>query len=454
MRQLYFLIPALVLSQVIAHAKGTADAFATGIYVNGAFPHFNGQSSVLANSNSRLIAKTYLKYSNSKFVAVDSNTYTYSAGRGGFTDIEQPNDDQLLSFDESYTYAFNIAASAYDNLTHRTQAFDSYEKVTRLTYGNWRSTGWKDTARYVYEYNSANHKMSKSNYQIWYGGFWSDHGESIINYDNNNNITSMNSANYTVDFVYDNNNNLLTMTDEVWDHASSSLVKNERKNYTYTGTNIATYQLEKWDASAAKWTNSEYWTYTYTGNDVKDAVKQTWNGGTWVNALRNTYTYDNNHNRLTETRESWDAGSGSFVNALLTSYTYNSYNQATVITTSSWDNNNSAWIHTAADEEMHFYYEYYAPTIVNNFNGTDAMELKLYPVPARDNISITFNTNSAASFNIALFDTKGSILQQWHDNSTGQYTKSIDVSSLPAGNYFVSIKGEAGHITKQFSIVR
>ncbi len=457
MKYLYLLIPSLLLLQATVNAKETAELTVTGIRVN-AFPGFDpGGAATLANSNSRLIAKAYFHYTSGGFVPYDSNTYKYGTNRGGFTDIQNPNNDELISFDESYTYLYNAQASAYQSRIRRTQVFDSYDKVVKLTYGGFTASAtWKDTARYLYEYDAVTKKMNKSDYQIWYGGLWSDHGESYIVYDANNNIIALNSDSRNIDFVYDTKNNLLSMTDQVWDHLASKLVNSERKTYTYVAnsSNMETYTLEKWDANSSAWTKNQNWIYKYGSADVDEAIEQAWNGSAWANTARNLYTYDAQNNRLTDTRQVWDAGSSTFVNATLTNYTYNSYNQATKIITTSWNAASSSWAHTAQDEEMHFYYEYYAPTGIDNITANGA-ELKLFPIPAATELNIVMNGATGTNAVAAIYDAKGSVVMQWAEPMTDtRYAKTVDMSALPTGNYILQVNCGMGNINKQFVIAR
>ncbi len=84
-------------------------------------------------------------------------------------------------------------------------------------------------------------------------------------------------------------------------------------------------------------------------------------------------------------------------------------------------------------------YEYSSiKRIANNENDFDAMML---PNPARDNVTLFFNSEKLANAHIDVFNLQGSILiRKDMIIQTGSTTQKINISSLSSGNYFVRIK--------------
>lgn len=449
MRHLYLLLTALLLVPTGSYAKGTGSSQSTsGVFVGGLFPHFNPNAGS-ATITSRLLSKTYTKY-NKGFIPVDSTNYIYSTGRGGFTRIDDPNNDESINFDESYTYLYNPSAGLYDNRLHRQQQFDGNDKVTMLTYRVWKlsNAAWKDSSRYVYTYSADGKQMTSNVLQQWIQGGWNNSVPSILTYDTKNNVTQVSSVGYTASFTYDPDDNLTSLTDQVWDAGSSSLIYNTRKSYTYTTGKVATYKLEKWSAQTSGWVNIENWVYTYIGNNVETITEQHWNGA-WVNYAKREYTYDGNNNKLSENIQIWDAGSSAYINSKRKTFEYNSYNQPTLITNYTWDNV-SAWVFALNDEQLRLYYGYYSPTIVAN---TSKSESSLYPVPAVDKINLQIRWNTPQAFSISIIDMRGVVVRQWQESATMNYAKELNVSDMPAGNYVLRATGSNEQLTEKITVV-
>lgn len=449
MRHLYFFIGALLLSHNGVVAKGTGSSQSTaGVFVGGLFPHFNSNAAA-ATVTSRLLAKTYTRY-NSGFIPVDSTNYIYSTGRGGFTRIDQPNNDESINFDESYTYLYNPSAGIYDNRLHRLQTFDINDKVTMLTYRIWKiSNGiWKDSARYVYTYSPDGKQMTSNILQQWVQGGWNNSVPSVLSYDTKNNVTQVSSVGYKASFTYDTDNNLTSLTDQIWDGSSSSLIFNTRKSYVYTTDKVAAYTLEKWNSSLSGWVNVEHWDYTYTGTNVETITEQQWNG-VWVNYAKRIFTYDGNDNKLSETIQLWDASSSSYINSKRKVFEYNSYNQPTLITDYTWDNI-SSWGYTQGDEQLRLYYGYYAPTIVSKTSKNAVSSI--YPLPAYDKATLQIRWNEPQSFKVVIADIKGTIVRQWDEAETLDFKKEINVSDLPSGNYILNASGSKEQLIERIMV--
>lgn len=455
MRQLYIIIPLMLLiqSSISAKSSGTSQS-TTGITIGGMFPHFNGNAGAAAGTiTSRLLAKTYTKY-NGGFIPVDSTVYLYYGTRGGATSVENPNNDESINFDESYTYLYNTSAGLYDNRLHRIQNFDANDKVQLLTYRVWKlTTGvWKDSARYVYKYSS-NGQLISNTLQQWIQGIWTNSVPSTLTYDSKNNITQVSSVDYSLSFTYNSDNKLTSLTDKVWDNSSSTLVNNTRKSYSYNSGNISTYTLEKWNTQTNSWINTELWNYTYTGTDVETITIKQWDGSNWVNYSKHLFTYDNQGNKTSETSQIWNTSANNFINSKRTVLEFNNYNQPTLITDYTWDNS-SAWVYALNDQQIRFYYGYYAPTVINPDPGNDIPNASIYPVPATDMVNIDINWDEPQAFNGIITDIKGTVVRRWSEPATRAYHKQENISDLPAGSYFVKLYGSKQEATQKLVVVR
>lgn len=442
MRKL-LLLPALILStlQVLA-GENDIQASVTGTpSVGGLFPHFGlgGNSGASVPVNHRLIAKTYLQYINGNFTPVDSVTYQYSNGRGSTPNREDANNDDHVLFDLSTTYVYNSSSLQYENSRQRIQFFTD-NKVSELIYKKWHTitSAWKNAERYLYTYDN-NGKMHSSLLQMWYGTLWTNNINSVLNYDQNNNIVQMNSSTYTIEFVYDQDNNLIMIEDKTWSQGNG-WSNNERKKYTYTGDDVSVYILEKWVNNA--WVYSEKWEYAYDMNDnVVLATEYDWNGTGWQKLTEEAYTYDANDNMLQKTVKTWDGVSGLFVNGSREVRTYNSQNLPVELVSYTW--NGSTWAHTANDVIIRYYYEQYFPTNINNTIAGESA-VNLYPVPAADILNVKFDLNSNQDITVSVSDVTGKVVFTDRMNGVNAYNKAIPVSDMPAGAYFVQVAGGKG----------
>lgn len=448
MKYIHVLISAILFLNINARA-GSQDAV-TGVTVTGGwFPHFINQNSSIPNHNSRLKAKAYLKFQSAGFLPVDSIYYNYYGERGGSTKKEEPNNDENILFDESFTYIYNPSTDGYDNRLYRMQQFAQDGKVETLTYKNWRTSvnEWKDSARYSYLYN--NGIMVTSAYEISFGGIWKQHTQSDLSYDAHHNVTSMSSNTYTAQFIYDVNSNLVTMIDSQLT-SSGTWTLNEKRNYTYSNNNVNEYRLEKWDPVMNIWINESKWTYTYSGTNITSTLESAWDGSQWVNSALHLYKYDADNNKTEDIRQYWNITASAFVNAGRETWEYNIFGQPLHIISDSWNGNQ--WVHANGNEEIRFYYEYYFPSDITN-TTTQKNELQVYPTIAQNSVNIKLNWATPQSSVISIYDMSGHLARRIN-HSGNIIDTQVPVSDLASGNYVVNITGATSNLTGRFVVSR
>jgi hypothetical protein len=107
-------------------------------------------------------------------------------------------------------------------------------------------------------------------------------------------------------------------------------------------------------------------------------------------------------------------------------------------------------------------------SVANNFQGWDAYyevdnvgihedmplrNLVISPVPATDEIQVSFLSEDAGSLQVKLVDMTGQILYAEEENNTGgRYVKVINVSHLPSGLYFMNISSRSGAVNRKIII--
>ena len=75
--------------------------------------------------------------------------------------------------------------------------------------------------------------------------------------------------------------------------------------------------------------------------------------------------------------------------------------------------------------------------------------LNVYPNPANDNITIELQTNNTQTINIELMTITGEIIISENSVASGKFTRSLDISNLAQGIYFLRITNEIGIINKK-----
>lgn len=95
------------------------------------------------------------------------------------------------------------------------------------------------------------------------------------------------------------------------------------------------------------------------------------------------------------------------------------------------------------------------PPVNNDVQQISAIRnIELYPVPAVNKLNIGISSTISAAYKIFIADAAGRIVMQWQTSSTSAYNSTIDISTLPAGRYWLHAGGLLGSIAKGFVIVR
>jgi hypothetical protein len=445
MKNLYFLLFALLAVSSFSYAK------TTGVSIPNIFPHYGsgGTSNapiIPGATKSRIIAQTFLTFDGAGHTPIDSITYTYSSGRGGQLADDELNDN-FVSFDESITYLFNPTLNTYRNQFHRQQTFNLTNKVQAYTCRSWvESTNmWRDSSKFLYTYNSDQSKLLKTIFQIWYGGIWADHVTYNNVFDVVGNITDMNSNVFKMHFDYNATNDLVQRTDKQWSPTLSWHLT-DRYTFTYDATHrITSYTIEVYNNG---WQNSEQYVYTYSGSDHVITEVSLWNNNAWELSGKHLFTYDNNHNKLADDWQVWNAATSSFIPSTILRWTYNTFSQPLTYSSQTWDASAAAWTYAPGDFLYRYYYQSYIPTPVKEVTPFAAKVL-LFPQPARDVLNISLSEDTHQPYTISVVDVQGRLLKHLESSKTHEV---ISVACLPAGNYFLSIRNQDNTIARQFVV--
>lgn len=113
----------------------------------------------------------------------------------------------------------------------------------------------------------------------------------------------------------------------------------------------------------------------------------------------------------------------------------------------------------AQTEEIAFFsptiaFEIHYPAEVGTRDLGDALNgsLRISPVPAHDNIHINFEMEKAGKVRYQIFDAKGKPVLRHEETYPGkEINTQLNIAALPAGNYILQVRTEAGSVERSFS---
>lgn len=387
-------------------------------------------------SDVRLIAYASDKYNGVSLELYDSVLMSYSGTRGGvFSDLWKkwnwlPDQDIHL--------LYNSGTGSYDHPDFQENyTYDAANNNTGNLSQNWNTTTtvWENNDSAMCTYDAANHLISEID--LWW------------------NTTSM-----------------------VWNYQY-------RLEYTYTGTgNMSTYHEYTWNISSAMWDTSWQASFTYnTSDQLVTELWQYWTGTNWRDTYRYTYTYDASGNRTSEIDE-LDSGSGwdtsgktistdfdalgqagtniyqnwnptipAFSNSSRELYTFNSYNKIATYNSETWDAATSSWTTDFGDVAFRFYYESY-DLAVETAPNTGVYELKVYPVPASDKLTISASGMQPGNYEFVLLDVTGKKVRNWVAAVSSSSTQQISLQGLVQGTYVLKCTGASGSVSHKIEIMK
>lgn len=245
--------------------------------------------------------------------------------------------------------------------------------------------------------------------------------------------------------------NITSQTVQTWDNTNTQWVNSTKKDITYGGSGPLKFENRNWSVGNNSFLLNDRGTYTYSGSKVTELLEQytTDNGSTWDNSKKYTYIYIGANTRPdTMMEQTWDPFSNLWNNTRKYAYTYNTYGQVTSIITLSWNN---AWIATSSDDKTNYYYDLH-PTSVATTKGQDN-NISLYPVPAGNNLKVQVGTQIGQVLHYSLTGLNGAVVKTWTAMNTG-LAQDVNISELPAGNYFMVVHDGQNVSTKQFTVVK
>lgn len=423
----------------------------TGTGIPNMFPHMgsDGGNNLPTATYSRLIGMVFLKHDGSAYVPVDSTTYSYSFGRGGQLSRDNMDDNAVL-FDDSYTYLYVPSTHTYRYQYHRFQAFNAAGKPIRYTCRSWQPVlgAWRDSARYVYQYNNDLTKLQQTNFEIFYAGVWAQHVTYRSSYDSKGNLLKMQSTAFSMTFDYDANSNMLTRTDSSVNISPFYWFAKQKYVYSYDVANrLIAYVVQELENGI--WTDKQKFEYAYLGSAVSEIAHYNRVNNSWELQGKHVLSYDAANNLSVDEWQYWDAAGAKFRSVKRTLWTFNVFNQPTSYFSQTFDPSTVSWQVTNGDFLYRYYYQSFIPASVSAISNQPG--LLLYPQPASDVLHVSLN-NMGAACELSVCDMQGRTVMQLPAATSSRC--QLDVSRFFSGTYFLRAKSINGEAVQLFLVVR
>ncbi len=297
-----------------------------------------------------------------------------------------------LVTDTVYIYA--ISAGYWYAIEYTNYTYNAANQVVSETIIDWNeiTNTWGKDERILYHYNAAGYLIVKE-YQVW-----PYMGSAFI---------TMDSTKYT----YNANNlciriDILTWKDTYWSDYSTQVFA-----YNGNGDVVAQYDLSAAD------TLSSLLTYYNATNDTTATTyraKRT----TWLMGDSTIYTWNSDGNPDTESQMRWDEFTASYRRAGF----------------------------------YKCYYEPFTPNSVTNVSKA-AAQLQLHPVPATNTLYLQTQDKEQQHYTVTITDMQGK--QVLRNTYIGNTTRQLDISTLPAGMYNITLLSNKGAVQhSKFTVVR
>jgi len=375
----------------------------------------------------------------------------------------------LMPKDTHYHADSAIAHTLSYGDTKQLFTYDADGKILSELDQSWLNNSWTNSVFSSYSYDASGNLISLLS-QEWQNNAWVNDGMGTYTYDNDGNRLSsfwqdwqnntwVNSRQSTC--TYDTFGNMLTSMDQVWQN-------NAWANYllwTYTydaGGNMLTELYQEGQGSS--WVNYEQGAFSYDASgNLLTLIRQEWQYNTWVNYLSYTYTYDNQGNLLTELYLWWE--NNAWDNSLKTEFSY----QAGEISAKAYQWTGLQW-EPYEDAYFDFYYldeyllsanGYAAEVYYSSYTGIpensdgDQSALILYPNPATDQVTMTFNRSVTGACAISLLDLSGRLVKVLFEGDLASSSPfAFNISDLMAGVYLLRVRSPEFSFQQKFMVVK
>jgi hypothetical protein len=300
--------------------------------------------------------------------------------------------------------------------------YDSSQNLIRIIYYEMglSSTDWQETSKTEMEY-FANNKLKMeteylwdNNTSDWINGSKSEHYPNalgndtvVLSYYWNDNPSGWILSDKLI-YTYDGSQRITGITFLELDDDEVELINAFKQEYEfYENGNLKTLSSYMWDSSSGKWEGFHRETITYYASNNLEFIRTS---DTWFN-------------------DGWQQSSQyeSF---------YNADNNKSLENTYTWNNTSNIWVKQQASTY------YYSAGIINENPSHEIQTLSVYPNPASSELHLNGLIQNSR-ITIVSVDGK-TVFSKQHSG------KTIDVTSLPDGIYFMQITSKDGKSVHKF----
>jgi hypothetical protein len=409
--------------------------------------------SFAVQAKTRMVAESRYIYNDqvNTYTFNDSVAYTYGWGRGGAVDEE-------MNYNTATTYA--NTALGVRGVNRVAQLFNDRDSISTRVFLHPDGISWDSTWYITHNYNAAGNILADTAYHR-VNGSWQASMLILNTYTSsaivskltllrNTQNTDWDSVERTT-YIYNSAGKLVEDITE--NRFANTFIKVYRNLYTYNNDNQCTYKAYKYvaDPTLPTWTDGDETAFAYnTNHDLSFQYELSHNPNTGlldsISMVANTYNIDHKIIKQIFSQKT----TGLWVLTDNFSYTYNADKHRTSFNIMKWDGN--SWSPNAGSIAITYYYEYYTPTNILT-QSPNAPQLQLYPVPAGNTLYLQLTEEIQQLHTVNITDMQGR--QVMHQTYFGNTTQAVDISTLPAGIYNLSLLSTKGGLQRsKFTIVK
>ncbi len=395
----------------------------------------SGKKTYSGTANSRMLVQSlplnstlyYRDQTNNTWVQTANGRYTYDAqgNQTSFTNLPvilhqmAMKDSSLfdsqgnLIYSGSYTFS-SLSNSWVAGMEERNQyIYNSFGRPTDVIYVSYYNGSLQGMSKEAMVYNSAGYPTEQITYD-WVNNTWVPESKILFSYTNPNNPpTTLVAQNYN-NGVWTNEMRLQNVT---W----HDFFKFE---FTY-------YEAQVW--LGGFWMNAVKNTTTYDALGGSVEITQNWLGLAWVNSERNTNTYDSKMNFVNRKGETWqnNAWERDYESGYV--LTYNANDQITERITKAWDPSSN----TIKEYEKEVYSNF---MVLGTSKSLPQSEVKVYPNPATDHLNISLGSKEKAI--AVVTDLTGKVVLSQALQPAGFHC--LNLTGLAKGSYLLKLETNKG----------
>jgi hypothetical protein len=395
------------------------------------------------------------------------------------------NDRQTYSYDGSFKILL---------IVEQTWSVDHWSDYTS-TSNKYDTYGYADSV--LIQVSNANGPLENSSLTININNSDGLTQQTINQKWNRNTLSWDNYSKYSFDFK--NDKSIDTATTALWNYTTASWQPETQTVYTYTAAGKLFYYIALgWQTN--HWVNQWLYTPNYDNYDfLSNVLVEQWDGFDFEKFSQTNYKNNSDGSMYQLLTQSWHGPTNSWVNNSQETYSYSASCQfplELLLFTATKDDKtvNLNWQTTAEKNISHFtiqrsasvadftnlgdipalsdtgvnFYAYpdnvenitankvfYRLKIIDkdglysysnliplelsaNPTGSNANGLKVYPNPAKDQLSVVYNLQNATEAELRIIDMSGKMIYSHEvDSNPGNNIAFITISAMPAGMYYV-----------------